>query len=76
MNTTHFIIIPEDIDTKQLILLASQPCEKYTGTTICPDNPGLTPNAQYTAERYCDPCRLRTAVKHITIKPAKQPTHS
>jgi hypothetical protein len=43
--------------------LASQPCEAYTSGT-CADDASRSADAQYAAERYCSPCRLRAALAH------------
>ncbi len=73
MNTTKFIIFPDLIDIEKLIYLASEPCERYTGSSICSDDPSLSYDAKYGADLYCPPCRIRAAVAHLPIKPVASP---
>lgn len=43
--------------------LAMEPCENYTGKSTCMDEgSGRTHDAQYGADRYCWPCRIRHAI--------------
>lgn len=68
MNKTQFLIIPQQIDIDKLILLAAEPCERFTGRSVCSDDSSLSFDAEYTADRYCSSCRVRSAVGHVPLK--------
>lgn len=54
-----------------LEVLASEPCESFT-TGTCEIDQTRSPNAFYTAYRYCTTCRLRAALRGEVVAPESE----
>lgn len=67
MGKAEFMIVPHYMDIHKLVVLASEPCERFTGVNVCADDGSLSADAEYGADRYCDPCRLRDAIGHVRL---------
>jgi hypothetical protein len=46
---------------RRALELIGTDCETYTGPATCVEDPGRRPDAEYTADRWCDGCIARTA---------------